>query len=420
MSMKEFANEKVRVTEVEDRFQASKDQKRWILFAFGILLCLGIGVALNRIPGIPYQSDLFSRWYATTKLLDSGRNVYDLQNGREAIQYKAAPTTPLEAGFYYPAHLLVFMVPLAVLPFWLAHLVWTVSGLLFLFLGVWIVTAEEAWPHTINQRTVFVLLSMLFIPVIQHAIWSQFDALGVAGLALSYRELRRGRYEWAGLWAAGLTFKPQGSLLALGFLLAWSLLHRDRWRFAAGFGVSILGLWGLAEFFQRGWVVDFWGALQEYGKLPYTIQSDVDKLWNPHQVLAIMLVILTMAAFLYCRNANPGSPAFRACIALSLGVWWLVIPVIGMLHLVMLPIALVLLLSGLNEISSHLYPYAIIAFLLIYFLGIAGFLYGLSNPGLYGMHIQLAEAAYKITIPLLIVGFSLPLIIQRSTIGVSS
>ena len=394
-------------------------QKRRLLFWFGVLLCVGIAFALNRSPAIRTQSDLFARWYASRQLLTSGRNIYDLRNGQEVARYKNIPTTALEAIFFYPAHLLVFVAPLSLLPFEVAHLIWTIAILLFLFLGIWLVTDALRWPPQANHLAAFILAALLFILSLQVAIWSQFDTLAVLFLALTYLACLQERYFLAGVWLSGLTFKPQIALLTLGMLLLWAALDRKRWRLLLGFGLSLVLLWGIAEALQPGWVGDFLVALRQYQELPYQIDSVLDQVWNPAQGLAAALLLVCVGVFISCHRLSPGAPPFWACLALSLAAWWLVVPIIGMMHLVLMPLAVAFLLAAIQQVLPRWHRPALLAFLLLYILGYAGFIYGLITPGLYGQHIALAEIAYKVFAPLLVLSGALAVVFsvwRRKTI----
>jgi TctA family transporter len=94
---------------------------------------------------------------------------------------------------------------------------------------------------------------------------------------------------------------------------------------------------------------------------------------------------------------------------LSLAAWFLVVPVIGMMHVVILPVAVVLLLASLRIAHPRLYRYGLYGTIVIYLLGIVGFICGLLSPETYGRHIEWAEAAYKVAAPILLGLFSLPL-----------
>lgn len=372
-----------------------ENQKRVLALGIFIILSIGIAVALNRYPAVRYRSDLFSRWYAARQLLQTQRNIYDIRNGEEAAAFKSTPTSALEAGFFYPAHLLILVAPLSLLPFEIANPLWTAALLIFLVLGTWLVSGRLDWPGNANRLAVYLLLALLYIPTLQNAIWSQFDAIAALGLALCYLALRQGSLFQAGAWAAGLTFKPQVALFTLFFLLLWAGLRRERWKFVAGFAAAALLLWLFAQALQPGWIADFLTALGEYRQLPYTIRSTLDRIWNPGQAAAISLLLACSGLFILHRNVPASDPRFAASIALSLAAGWLATPVIGMLHLVVLPVGLVFLLASVESLLPDWHRPAWLGFLAIYLLGAAGFLYGLMAPGAYGLHIELAELAYK-------------------------
>ncbi len=397
------------------RAQIEENRKRSLLFWFALVLFVGIAFALDRSQAIRYQSDLFARWYAGHMLFSKGRNLYDLANGAEVIAYKYLPTTPLEASFFYPAHLVLLLLPLIWLPFQWAHFLWTVCVQLFFFLGIWRLSQDTGWPGQANQLLVFVLLAMFFIPTIQQTIWSQFDTLGVLALGMVYAELVRGRYFYAGLWVCGFTFKPQGTAFLLVFLLFWALFERRRWQIFLGFGLGCLGLWTATQILQPGWVAHFWVALQDYQKLPYQIQSVVDSIWNPGKVLSIFIVFSALVLVFLNRKAEPVSPGFIGIVSLGLSVSWLIIPIIGMLYLVLLPPALILLLPALEKASARVYRWALLGFIGLYIAGYAGLLIGLALQSLPGLHIQLAELFYKILTPILVLGLAGWLCITRSS-----
>jgi len=104
---------------------------------------------------------------------------------------------------------------------------------------------------------------------------------------------------------------------------------------------------------------------------------------------------------------------------LSLAAWWLVVPIIGMMHLVLMPLAVAFLLAAIQQVLPRWHRPAWLAFLLLYILGYAGFIYGLITPGLYGQHIALAEIAYKVFAPLLVLSGALAVVFsvwRRKTI----
>jgi hypothetical protein len=94
----------------------------------------------------------------------------------------------------------------------------------------------------------------------------------------------------------------------------------------------------------------------------------------------------------------------------STGIWWLVVPVIGMMHVVMAPSLFIILADGLLRSRPRLFRPAIAVALALYLLGLAGFLYGLIAPGAYGTHIRLAELIYKAALPTAMVILVIPML----------
>jgi hypothetical protein len=319
------------------------------------------------------------------------------------------PDYTKQTNFFYPAHVLLFLGPLALLPYGVAHLIWTTAGQLFYAAAVWLTARTSGWPVSTNQLTILLVLLLLFIPFFQHTIWGQFNTIGLFALVLCWLALRSGQYGWAGVWAVGLTFKPQGLLLPLLFLLFWTLSKRERWRFWPAFVLTSLALWLLAELLQPGWVLDFLASLEGYK----AIRSTVDRIWNPYQISAAVLILGALVAFVYNRQADSRSLGFEGCLILSLAVWFLVVPIEGMFHAVALPVVMIMLLARLKKSHPGLYRYALAAFLLLYLFGWFGFALGLSVPAWYGKHITWSELAYRTLAPLSVALLALPLSFAR-------
>ena len=384
-------------------------QKIRSLLLIGFLFTLGVSITLNRVPFIRAKSDIYLRWYATTKLFSEDRNLYDEDNGKEVQQivYGDNPVSR-KTNFYYPAHLLIFTAPLSLLPYPAAHLIWTTAVQLFYLSALWLLIRELRWPDTTNRITLLLVMAALFLPNLQHTIWGQFNTIGVLSLVLSFLALRWDRYGMAGVWAAGLTFKPQATLLPLVFLLFWVLWGR-RWRFFLGFALTMAAMWAFAEILQPGWVFDFIDSLEGY--IP--VRSAVDQIGNPYQLISGALLFLLAIVLLQNRNAPADSVAFAGCLSLSILVWGLIIPIVGMMHTVLFIPAVILLLASLKSSQPRLYRPALIALCLVYIGGWLLFIWGLTDQALYGQHIVWSEMVYRVVLPIIIGLFSLPLCLSR-------
>lgn len=372
-----------------------EQRKGQILLLVGLFFSLGTAFTLNRVPFIRAKSDVYLRWYATTKLFAENRNLYDARNGEEILQLVYTDEPAYEkTNFYYPSTLLLFTAPLAWLPYLAAHFIWTTAVQLFYLAALWLLSRELHWPDTMNKTTLFLATAALFIPSLQHTIWGQFNTIGVLGLALCYLALRREQYGLAGIWSVSLTFKPQTAVLLLAFLLLWAI-WQQRWRFILGFMLAGAGLWAAAELSQPGWLFDWAASLSGY--IP--VQSVLDQLWNPHQLAAGGLLLTALAFFIRSRDMTADSLAFVGCLSFSMAVWALIVPIVGMMHAVILPPVLVMLLAGYKRSLSRWYRPVLYTLAVIYVGGWIGFIWGLTDQSLYGQHIQWSETAYKIVLP---------------------
>ncbi len=370
----------------------------------GLIFVVFLANILVRNSFVRNHSDFLLRWYATEKLFSEGRNIYDPANVQE-IHDAAGRSGELRSNFYYPAFLLLFTAPLALLPFDLAHFLWNTTGQLFYLAGLLIVMRRAGLSWSVNRQTVVTILAVLFIPYLTHTIWSQFNTIAVFGLAMTIRELDNGRYGRAGAWSASLLFKPQSVTLTLVFLLVWALVERPRRRLLAGFGLATGALWIFAELLQPGWAGDFLDSLEGY--VPVT--SVFDRFWNPYQILTILVLAAAAILFVRHRRAGCGSAAFKALLVLSLAIWFLIVPVVGMLHVVTLPLMVVLIASAAGKRQR---PAILATFLLIYLLGWAGFIAGNAIPGWYGRHVEFSELAYRSTAPILMTVLSIYLLLR--------
>lgn len=389
------------------------EQKKLGLFtAVMLLFFVAVALVLNQVAFIRLKSDIYLRWYATVQLFTEERDVYDVRNSQEVDEIVYGRDSGLASGFYYPAHLLLFTGPLALLSYRTAHLIWTVAVQVFYLTALLALVLWCGWPASANQKTVFMTAVIISIPSMQHAIWGQFNTLGILSLSLAYIALCKNRFGRAGVLAAGMTFKPHTSVLTLVFLAVWAVFRRRRWPFLGGTAVAGLALWLVAEWMQPGWVFSFLGALGRY--LPAT--SVVDAYWNPYQLVSGLLVLATMALFIWNRGAAADSPEFRGGLVLSLSVWSLVVPAVGMFHILALPLGIILMLAYYQQEAPRLYRLGVWVLALVYLLGWLGFVVGTAVPDLFGDHIYLTEFVYKALLPLAVTLLSLPMCVPAARI----
>ena len=373
-----------------------ENKKLIILLIVCILYSFVFAFVLSRQSSLIIRSDFFTRWYATEKLLSEGRSIYDPLNGEEVVSLQVLWYDQIEGSFFYPPYLLIFTLPLGFFSYSIAHFIWLIFVQLSLILSIWLMRGLMNWPKTTNSFTVFVFLSLFFIPTLQLTIWGQFNGIGILGLVLAYRSLQRQQYRSAGFWTLGLIMKPQNMTFTVAFLLIWAASKRERWPFIKSFMIGAIAFWGFAEIFEPNWMTSFIKGVQGYSGYLQPLPV-IEKLSGIDNIIpSFVLIFITLIVFIIKRDFNPGSTVFAGMVLLSMGIWWMVVPVLGMFHLVALPAAMILLVSA---IETHNPKHAILfirSYIFLFIIGLVGFIYGLSAPDLYGLHIALAEGAYKI------------------------
>ncbi|MBN1221449.1 MAG: DUF2029 domain-containing protein [Anaerolineae bacterium] len=376
---------------------AQERQKYIVLSLVGMLYSFGIAYLFINLPGQRFTDDFFPRWYASKMLLTTGRSLYDWNNASELVGIVGWPLAD-QLGYYYPAYLLLFTGPLALIPYEAARFIWTVLGLWSVWLAIVILVRLLMPGLSVNRLTVLLVLSTISVPVLQHTLNAQFNAVGVLALALTYLALHRQKYLGAGMWAGGMLFKPQAILLPLGCLLIWTILKSERRRFWLGLGITGLMLWGLAELWEPNWVTTFLSTLQRYQSTRSVLDVFV---WNPYQLVSLTLLALTLWLTIRLRNIPATSPIFAGLMAWAISVNALMVPLYGMLHMVMVGGLAVLLLSGCYQLYPHLVPWVWGGVIGLFGAGLLAFIGPMLFAGASGLQITISEYVYKLTMPTL-------------------
>ncbi len=389
---------------------SANQQKLIILIIVGILYSIALAYFLQSLPRARLTSDLFPRWHASAMWLTTGRSIYDWANATDVSAVTGWPHLN-QLGYYYPAYLLLFTAPLAMMPYGVAHVVWVVFGLWCLWLGTFIMARQIKPDMSLNRLTLLLALITTAVPIFQHILYAQFNSMAVLALALIYRALRREQYLIAGLWAGGLLFKPQATLVPLIFFLLWSAFKRERWRFWLGLGLVSVALWGAAELLEPRWVISFWQSLGSYVR----IYSVVDiLLWNPYQIVSLILLGLALWLMVWVRHAAAGDAVFYGMVAFTISLNAMIVPMFGMLHMVLMGPVLAILLAGYENYYPTIARWLWWGTVGLFVLGMLAFVTPLFLTDSTVLQITMAERVYRLSMPILFTLAALPLIFVES------
>jgi hypothetical protein len=194
-------------------------------------------------------------FYAAAVVLRQGGDVYDFPTVFAAMQSATGLVT--SNLYYYPPWLAMAFVPLALLPFPAARVVWMVINLLAWCLGLFVLTRALGWPRVkapVERWLIYFMATYLFAWL----TW-RYEQLGVVLfllLALALGAIESGREAWGGVCLALLLTKPSITGPIVAALLLWLALRR-RWPALVGFGAAGAALAAISLPFVPGLLAHF-------------------------------------------------------------------------------------------------------------------------------------------------------------------
>jgi len=210
-----------------------------VVLGLGALISFGI-VGIGRSGTLSFDGAVL---YAAGRLWLAHENAYDHAALVRSVQ--DVPEIDLgETFFFYPPQTAAFCVPLALLPYPVAKVLWVAVNLLAVavMVLVTVLTVRQAKPEQPDEIGAWVLAAVVLgNPFTAHIVWMGQTSL-VAGAAVmaSWFFARRQQPLAAGICLGLATFKPQLCLL----LLVWYLLERS-WKvlLAGGITAAVMALY---------------------------------------------------------------------------------------------------------------------------------------------------------------------------------
>jgi hypothetical protein len=194
-----------------------------------------------------YQN--FTIFYTAGKMVRDGRTavLYNLSAQYE-VQRQFAPDVRIRQAalpYNHPPFEALLFVPLTLLPYWKAYLLWTAFNLIMLALTLFILRRQFA--EISDLSPVFVVLAATgFFPVVTALVQGQDCILLLFFFALAMVAFEKGSDVAAGAFLAAGLFRFQ---LALPLIL---ILAFRRWRLLLGFA-PVAALLGVASLMMVGW-----------------------------------------------------------------------------------------------------------------------------------------------------------------------
>ncbi len=238
--------------------------------------------------------------------------------------------------FYHPPFELVFLLPLALLPYKVAFLTWAAAGVGFLLFSAWALNPHLGQLRAWSGLPVAVLV-LAFFPVAIAISEGQDSLLLLAVIALAFRQFQQKKDFRCGAILSLALFKFQYVIPMVALL---GIRHRKQLVF--GFGMAGIVLFGFS------WILVGTSGLRAYGhllthhypeeawRMP-NLRGFVESLGGP----AIFTVGLSVAALVWCALKRPrdetsefsGAIAFSALVSYHMHFYDLTILLLPLLFL---------------------------------------------------------------------------------------
>ncbi len=310
---------------------ASVNTPRSRPFALASLLKTGLAggavaavMALNILSPFYPQRDLYVDYLAALALRDGLPPFTPLVDLQTRYLPNVAAAT-YEYGNYHPPVLWLSSLPLTLLPFPAALLLWTVmSALVVVVVGRWLklsvgdVPVLWAWP-----------------PVLFTLYVSQYELFILACAMLAWRAAAAGRDGRAGLWlglAAAMKFYP--ALFVVPFLVRrrWKVVFTSALVFGCGqaLNLAVLGPGGMVDYWrglsvvEHRWILPSWGNSAPYGALLRLLggSPEAQPLLEAPQLVLPLSVLISAAALLTLLRMRPTAAPVAALVAMPNMVWY--------------------------------------------------------------------------------------------------
>ena len=283
----------------------------------------------------PGGNDFMTHYAAWDAYVNHGLNPYSDEAAlfaQQMIYGRPARPTEDQNRLAYPFYSIALHGPFVLIrDYPLARAIYMTLLEAALLIGVWLTMRVVRWRPPFWLLAATLLWVVLDYPQARGLILGQFAIFGFFSLALTLYLLQHHHDGWAGAILVLATMKPTLVFLVVPFLLLWALLRR-RWRFVAGFSitlaVALLGSWLLLPTWLTDWLlrVDRYSAYT-VGQSPVWLLTHLvlPALGQTGEVLLITLLVGLMFATWWQAFRTPDEDRFYWTIGLTLVVSDLVV-----------------------------------------------------------------------------------------------
>lgn len=257
---------------------------RWLLLVLLAILLYGLltfELYVNVTSRMPGANDFYSRWAGARAMLLQHENPYSDSVTRQiqlGMLGRLAGSNEDQVAFAYPLYSAFIAAPLVMLPYPLAQAIWMMFLCSAVLASAVVLARLSRFPLALAALTALVIGCLAFYPTVRGVFMGQFALVSFFFLVMGIAAVHAHRDEWAGVFLALATVKPQVALFLVPTILLWAALHR-RWRIVGGTAAALAGLTVLGMLWVPQWLPDFVQAVlkyTEYAKAGPPLQTAIE------------------------------------------------------------------------------------------------------------------------------------------------
>jgi hypothetical protein len=291
------------------------------------------------------RQGLYPEWIGCREILLSRQSPYrpELTRTIQIAVYgnEAAPKPVNQQRFAYPAYFVFLFLPIALLPFPVAHVVALLGAIALTILSLRLWTRDWNLPYL--ALGIALLSTFSAYPVVLGLQLCQPTVLIAGLLAVTVYWARSGRLLWAGILAGLCMSKPHVAIGVLLPLSIWAVANwRDRRLFLIAFGCSITALVAASELLLPGWIGPWLATVHAYSHYAGSKPLLMDLLHGHFVGPAIVMLLGAAIAVSYRWRESD----FLFAMSFSIAVFQLLFPFLIYNEIILLPAVLWLLKSA--------------------------------------------------------------------------
>ncbi|HEY9525550.1 MAG TPA: glycosyltransferase family 87 protein [Anaerolineales bacterium] len=201
----------------------------------------------------------FMGYWSATHLISQGENPYSLELMTAVQRLEAHSTLGVTLMSWNPPTLFIFLLPLGLMPFVTAKVVWVFINMTLVLSAGWMLTNIYMQAASARVRFAFLIFVIGFPAVLTGIYMGQVTFLVFWGMVACVALMKNNRWFWAGAVLVLATIKPHITVLSVIYILVYMARNRQ-WRGWLGLALAGITCMVILLLLRPGLIADLQGS----------------------------------------------------------------------------------------------------------------------------------------------------------------